>query len=95
MWMRHPTFTSIVTRHIHIVRGRLEGFLQRLQPALWKLNRDHYSNLREQQLIARQRLTDAQHALSCAPDDATLRLLEMEARNHYIRILSRSIDLIK
>ncbi|KAJ8423639.1 hypothetical protein Cgig2_032927 [Carnegiea gigantea] len=47
------------------------------------------------QLIARQRLTDAQHALSCALDAATLRLLEMEARNHYIRILSSSVDLIK
>ena len=95
LWTRHPTFLTIVTRYLHQARGRLDHFLKRLQHGLRKLNRDHYADLREQQQIARNRLTDAQRALSIAPEDDTLRKLEVDARDQYIRILSSSIDLIK
>ena len=60
-----------------------------------KLHKDKYGDLRQQQLIARQRFTDIQAAMHQSPLDPFLSSLEKELRCQYIDILSSSASLMK
>jgi len=61
----------------------------------YKLHKDKYGDLKQQQLIARQRLIDIQAATHQSPLDPSLPFLEKEPRCQYIDILSSSASLMK
>ena len=70
-------------------------YLNRIKSPLKKLNGDHFSNLKDQQLRARQNLVLLQQVYQHHPGDKFKAQQEKEARKKYISILSSSMDLIK
>ena len=70
-------------------------FLTNLKKKLLHLNKTKYSDLRHQQVEARQALEKIQHELNLFPENHLLRHPEKEARVHYIHIGTSVIDIIK
>ena len=60
-----------------------------------KLNRDKFSDIHEQQRLARKQLDRVQEELHANPMDETLIAQEMERRIKYLEILKSSLSLIK
>jgi len=71
------------------------SLLDRLRSPLRNLHREEFSDLKDQQLKARNALEKLQETSLRHPDDHSLAIQEKEARERYISILSSSIDLIK
>ncbi|KAJ8449647.1 hypothetical protein Cgig2_005669 [Carnegiea gigantea] len=70
-------------------------FLNDLWNPLRRLHREHFSDLKEQQLKARNTLELLQYNYHRNPEDNAIAHQEKEAREKYISILSSSLDLIK
>ena len=99
MWSKHKDFERIITTPKHSTNGSamdsLCWYLNRIRAPLRRLNKDHFSDLKNQQSIARKSLEVIQQAHHQHPEDMLLAQQEKEARERYSSILSSSLDLIK
>jgi len=99
MWSKHKEFAKIISSHKDITCNSpsqsLCKFLFQIKHPLKRLHREHFSDLKEQQLKARKTLEILKYNYQKHPDDNAMALQEKEAREKYISILSSSLDLIK
>jgi len=99
MWARHTEFlitisTSLPSPGGYLKWKQLKYFLDNVRTALQHLHRSSFHDLKEQQELARKRLTHIQLELLLHPHHKDLLYKEKEAREHYNSILSSSIALL-
>jgi len=99
MWSKHKDFAKIITSQRDLTSvspmHTLCNFLNRIRYPLKRLHRDQFSDLKEQQIKARNNLEILQYNYHRNPTDIATAHQEKEAREKYISILSSSLDLIK
>jgi len=100
MWSSNKDFHNIVSANLpginsHDIMRQAQVYFSQVRCQLSQLNRDHFKDLKVQQEQARNDLLKLQQDLQCSPDNATLKLLENEARYKYINILSSSLALLR
>jgi len=99
MWSKHPDFDNIITSQLHIKCNSpmqaLCRYVDLVRPLLRKLNRENYSNLKDQQVKARLDFEQKQKKAQKHVGDTFREQQENEARERYVSILSSSMDFIK
>jgi len=88
MWTRHNEFFTLISSclpsHVGFLKWKhLKNFLDKVRTALQQLHRNSFHDLKEQQDIARTRLTHVQLELLMHPQHKDLLCKEKEAREHY------------
>ncbi|KAJ8438642.1 hypothetical protein Cgig2_016388 [Carnegiea gigantea] len=99
MWSKHKEFNNIILSHKDVITRSpmlsLCGLLKRFRHPLRSLHRDNFSDLRNQQVRARNTLESLQELHHQHSNNNSMAYQEKEAWERYISILSSSIDLIK
>ncbi|KAJ8425485.1 hypothetical protein Cgig2_023901 [Carnegiea gigantea] len=100
MWAKHPYFLSSISASLPSPGGslkwkKLKHFLDDVRVALQHLHRSSFHDLKEQQELARKRLTHIQLELLSHPHHKDMLCEKKEAREHYNNILSSSITLLQ
>ena len=100
MWSAHSDFSSLIASHK--MPSKKENpltlichYLTSLRPKLAKLHRVNFSDLKAQQVAARDHLTNLQDKLHHDSHNKSLLQEEKEAREHYVAILNSSMALIQ
>jgi len=100
MWTRDVAFLPLVTSQLptNLQQGpyqSLKWFLSNTRKGLLQLNKHHYADLRAQLCNARTYLERTQSLLSANPLNQELAQKENELRDHYTKILSSIIDILR
>jgi len=97
MWTSQPEFDRLVLEALPRQPSAygIIHVLNQLRPKLRALNRQKFGDLKDQQFTAREKLLAIQTMLHQAPNDPVLVRQEQHAKEHYTKILSSSLALIR
>ncbi|KAJ8423582.1 LOW QUALITY PROTEIN: hypothetical protein Cgig2_002911 [Carnegiea gigantea] len=97
MWSKHKDFADIITADMHIMCNSpmhsLCKYLNMVRTPLRRLNKEHFSDLKDQQLRARKNPKLLQQECQQHPGDNFRTQQEKGARDKYISIISSSMEL--
>ncbi|KAJ8427211.1 hypothetical protein Cgig2_015423 [Carnegiea gigantea] len=99
MWSTQLEFfkimSAMVPSHPSMTLEKLYKLLDRIKPQLLRLKAHKFADLQGQQLKARIALEEIQSQLQLQPMDPTIRTIERQAQDHYNKILTSSLSLMK